>query len=78
MKFAAQSMGGSNGQAAWTAVYGLMKILRSKGLLTDDDVRQVIGEAEAVAPSQPNARTQGAGEIDLVLQRRQLGDKRSN
>jgi len=28
MKFAAKSPGGSNGQAAWAAVYGLMKVLR--------------------------------------------------
>jgi hypothetical protein len=31
MKFAAKSLGGSNGQAAWAAIYGLMKILRAKG-----------------------------------------------
>ena len=63
MKFAVQSMGGSNGQAAWAVVYGLMNVLRSKGLLTDDDVRQVIGEAEAVAPSQPNVRNTETKEL---------------
>jgi len=39
------------------------EVLRSKGLLTDDDVRQVIGEAEAVAPSQPNARNTETKEL---------------
>jgi hypothetical protein len=69
MKFAAQSMGGSNGQAAWAVVYGLMKVLRSKGLLTDDDVRQAIGEAEAVAPSQPNVRNREVKELIKELGR---------
>jgi len=63
MKFAAQSMGGSNGQAAWAVAYGIIEVLRSKGLLTDDDVRQVIGEAEAVTPSQPNARNTKTKEL---------------
>jgi hypothetical protein len=56
MKFATKSPGGSNGQAAWAVVYGLMKVLRSKDLLSDDEIRQAISEAERVAPSQPNAR----------------------
>ena len=63
MKFAAQSMGGSNGQAAWAVVYGLMKVLRAKDLLSDDEIRQAISEAQAVAPSEPNARNSEVKEL---------------
>ena len=56
MKFAARSMGGSNGQAAWAVVYGLLKVLRAKDILSDDDVRQVITESQRVAPSQNSDR----------------------
>jgi hypothetical protein len=63
MKFASKSPGGSNGQAAWAAVYGLMKVLRAKDLLSDDDIRQAISEAQRVAPSEPNARDIEAKEM---------------
>ena len=63
MRFAAKSPGGSNGQAAWAAVYGLMKVPRSKDLLSNDDIRQAISEAERVTPSQPNARDIEAKEL---------------
>jgi hypothetical protein len=69
MKFAAQSMGGSNGQAAWSVVYGLMKVLRSKDLLSDDDIRQVVSEAERVAPSEPNIRNSEVKEMLAELRR---------
>ena len=69
MKFAAKSLGGSNGQAAWAAVYGLMKVLRAKDLLSDDDIRQVISEAERVAPSQPNPTDTETKELLAELRR---------
>jgi len=56
MKFAARSMGGGNGQAAWAVVYGLLKVLQAKDILSDDDVRQVITESQRVAPSQNSDR----------------------
>jgi hypothetical protein len=69
MKFAAKSVGGSNGQAAGAVVYGLMKVLRSKDLLTEDHVSQAISEAEAIAPSQPNARDSETKEMLEELRR---------
>jgi hypothetical protein len=60
---------GSNGQAASALVYGLMQVLRSKNLLTADELRRAIIEAENIAPSQPNATDQEVKEMLADLRR---------
>ena len=63
LMFPTKASASADGQAAWALLYGLMKVLRSKGLLTDDDVREAIGKAQSVVPSQPNARNDETKEM---------------
>ena len=54
LKFALKSRHSSaNGQAAWCAIYGLMVVLRKKGILTPEEIQKAILEAERVSPSAP-------------------------
>ena len=50
---------GSNGQAAWALVYGLMQVLRSKNLLSADELR--LGIIEAGEHSALTAQCDGSG-----------------
>jgi|SoimicMinimDraft_4_1059732.scaffolds.fasta_scaffold36999_2 hypothetical protein len=68
MKFQMKSLG-ANGQAAWALTFGLMQVLRSKGLLTDADLRQAISNAEEMVPSRPNARDDETAELLADLKR---------
>jgi hypothetical protein len=74
LKFALRSRHSSaNGQAAWCAVYGLMVVLRDKGILTPEEIEKAILKAERVSPSAPgNDRDDETKEL-LTSMRSSLG-----
>ena len=67
MEFGKRALGGSNGQAAFALVVGLMQVLKERGVLKKTDLVDAAARAEKMLPNDKNTRDRETRELVTSL-----------